>query len=200
MTTSEFDSFRPPERRRRRGGAHAGRRKGGGRRGADGSREMAMVPEAEFSSYYGRPIVKPAPWEDEVAAYLFLGGLGAGSALLAAGAQLTGNVTLRRNTRFAALASAGLGTVALIRDLGRPERFLHMLRTVKLTSPMSVGSWILVTFSTGAGVAAAGKWTGSPGTGSRWVAFAAPSNSRNGRAGCSPGSSPPASPPTLPCC
>lgn len=157
MTTSEFDSFRPPERRRRRGGAHAGRRKGGGRRGADGSREMAMVPEAEFSSYYGRPIVKPAPWEDEVAAYLFLGGLGAGSALLAAGAQLTGNVTLRRNTRFAALASAGLGTVALIRDLGRPERFLHMLRTVKLTSPMSVGSWILVTFSTGAGVAAAGE-------------------------------------------
>lgn len=155
MTTSGFDSFRPPERRRRRG--QGGRRRRGGGRGADGAREMAMVPDAEFTSYYGRPIVKPAPWEEDVAAYLFLGGLGAGSALLAAGAQLTGNDELRRNSRFTALASAGLGTIALIRDLGRPERFLHMLRTFKITSPMSVGSWILVGFSTGAGLAAAGE-------------------------------------------
>lgn len=116
-----------------------------------------MVPEAEFTSYYGRPIVKPAPWEDDVAVYLFLGGLGAGSALLAAGAQLTGNAELRRATRYTALASAGLGTAALIRDLGRPERFLNMLRTFKITSPMSVGSWILVFFSGGAGAAAAGE-------------------------------------------
>lgn len=116
-----------------------------------------MVPEAEFTSYYGREIVKPAPWEGDVAAYLFLGGLGAGSALLAAGAQVTGNDTLRRNSRFAALAAAGLGTAALIRDLGRPERFLHMLRTFKVTSPMSLGSWILVSFSAGAGAAAAGE-------------------------------------------
>ena len=28
----------------------------------------------------------------------------------------------------------------------RPERFVNMLRTLKLTSPMSVGSWILATF------------------------------------------------------
>ena len=32
----------------------------------------------------------------------------------------------------------------LISDLGRPERFLNMLRVFKVTSPMSVGSWILV--------------------------------------------------------
>ena len=32
---------------------------------------------------------------------------------------------------------------ALVADLGRPERFLHMMRTFKVTSPMSVGSWIL---------------------------------------------------------
>ena len=49
---------------------------------------------------------------------------------------------------------SSLGAVALVKDLGRPERFLNMLRTIKLTSPMSVGSWILSAFSAGAGVAA----------------------------------------------
>jgi formate-dependent nitrite reductase membrane component NrfD len=116
-----------------------------------------MVPEAEFTSYYGRPVVKPAPWGHDIAAYLFLGGVAAGSGLLAAGAQLTGRPKLRRNARLSALAAAGLGGAALVRDLGRPERFLNMLRTVKLTSPMSIGSWILSAFSAGAGVAAAAE-------------------------------------------
>ncbi|MEP9380735.1 NrfD/PsrC family molybdoenzyme membrane anchor subunit [Nocardioides cheoyonin] len=155
MSTSEFDSLRPPEppgkrsrgRRRRRPGAH----------GADGSREMPMVPEAEFTSYYGHPVVKPAPWGDDVAAYLFLGGVAGGSALLAAGAQVAGLAALRRNCRLAALSAVGLGGAALVRDLGRPERFLNMLRTIKLTSPMSLGSWILSAFSAGAGVAAANE-------------------------------------------
>lgn len=161
---SSFDSYRPPEppRRRRRGSSRrrsggAGAQGAGGQRGGGGHREAPVVPEADFTSYYGRPIVKPAPWEDDVAAYLFLGGLSAGSALLAAGGQLTGNGILRRNCRYASLVAAGLGTVALIKDLGRPERFLNMLRTFKVTSPMSVGSWILVTFSTGAGLATAGE-------------------------------------------
>ncbi len=155
MTTSEFDSLRPPEpsggKRRRNG-------KGKGRRVvADGSREMPMVPEAEFTSYYGRPVVKPAPWGHEVGAYLFLGGVAGGSGLLAAGAQLTGRNTLRRNTRLSALVAVMLGAVALVKDLGRPERFVNMLRTIKLTSPMSVGSWILSFFSAGIGIAAASE-------------------------------------------
>ena len=116
-----------------------------------------MVPEAEFTSYYGRPVVKPAPWGHDIAAYLFLGGVAGGSALLAAGAQLTGQDTLRRNCRLAAIGAVGLGAGALVRDLGRPERFLNMLRTIKLTSPMSLGSWILSAFSVGAGVAAAAE-------------------------------------------
>jgi formate-dependent nitrite reductase membrane component NrfD len=156
VTTSEYDSLRPPEpagRRRRNGGRR--RRTGAG--SADGSREMPMVPEAEFTSYYGRNVVKPAPWGPEIAAYLFLGGLAGGSALLAAGGQLTGQETLRRNCRLAAISAVGIGAGALVRDLGRPERFLNMLRTFKVTSPMSVGSWILSAFSTGAGVAAAAE-------------------------------------------
>jgi hypothetical protein len=125
---------------------------------------MPMVPEPEFTSYYGRPVVKPAPWGDDVAAYLFLGGVAAGSALLGLGGQLTGRPTLRRNARLSSLTAVGFGAVALVRDLGRPERFLNMLRTIKLTSPMSVGSWILSAFSIGTSVTAAAeidRWSGT---------------------------------------
>jgi formate-dependent nitrite reductase membrane component NrfD len=118
---------------------------------------MPMVPDAEFTSYYGRPVVKPAPWGPEIAAYLFLGGVAGGSAVLAAGAQLAGLDELRRNARLAAIGAVSLGAVALVHDLGRPERFLNMLRVFKPTSPMSVGSWILSAFSAGAGVAAAAE-------------------------------------------
>jgi hypothetical protein len=153
VTLSEFDSFRPtePDRRRRQDGKRGMRRR---RDNGDGSREMPMVPEPEFTSYYGRPVVKPAPWGDDVAAYLFLGGVAAGSALLGLGGQLTGRPTLRRNARLSSLTAVSLGAVALVKDLGRPERFLNMLRTIKLTSPMSVGSWILSAFSAGAAVTA----------------------------------------------
>ena len=79
MSTSEYDSLRPPEPVGKRTGK---RRKGVAftRRGAgDGSREMPMVPEVEFTTYYGRPVVKPAPWGREIGAYLFLGGVAGGS-------------------------------------------------------------------------------------------------------------------------
>lgn len=161
MTTSAFDSVRPPEqpgRGRRKGqrqGPPRGRRGQSG--GGDGSREMAMVPEPEFSSYYGRPVVKAPPWGHDIAAYLFLGGLAGGSALLGGGAQATGRDILARNCRLTAITAVSVGAVALVRDLGRPERFINMLRVLKLTSPMSVGSWLLTAFSTGAGVAAAAE-------------------------------------------
>lgn len=113
-----------------------------------------MVPEAEFTSYYNRPVVKPPPWEGPIGIYLFLGGVAGGSSLLAAGAQLRGNKKLRRNSRIAAIGAAGAGALALVADLGRPERFLNMFRTFKVTSPMSVGSWILGAFSAVAGIAA----------------------------------------------
>ena len=116
-----------------------------------------MVPDAQFTSYYGRPVVKPAPWGHEIAAYLFLGGIAGGSGLLAGGAQLTGNAPLRRNSRLAALAAVVASTAALIHDLGRPERFVNMLRTFKLTSPMNIGSWILAAFGAGTGIAAAAE-------------------------------------------
>jgi formate-dependent nitrite reductase membrane component NrfD len=129
-------------------GGRTGRRK---RRGA----ERSMVPEATFTSYYGRPIVKPSPWEADIPAYLFSGGLAAGSSLIAAGADLTGRPTLRRSGRLGAIAALTFSMVALVHDLGRPSRFLNMLRVAKLTSPMSVGTWILSIYGPFAGAAAA---------------------------------------------
>ncbi|MEU8421056.1 NrfD/PsrC family molybdoenzyme membrane anchor subunit [Micromonospora sp. NPDC048835] len=124
------------------------------RRRRGGGGEELRVPEAEFTSYYGRPILKGPVWKWDIAAYLFTGGLAAGSSLLAAGGQLTGRPALRRAGRVTALAAVSASAVFLVKDLGRPARFHHMLRVAKLTSPMSVGTWILTVYGPAAGVAA----------------------------------------------
>lgn len=170
MSTSSFDAYRPPEEKRRRprpsvSGAVSGVARDlttGGRRRrtwldreGGGRREAPAVPDAEFSSYYGQPVVKPVPWDHKISAYLFVGGIAGTSGIIAAGAAATGNAVLRRNSRLTAMATVGLSGLALVADLGRPERFLNMLRTVKLTSPMSVGTWILSGYSACAGVATA---------------------------------------------
>lgn len=116
-----------------------------------------MVPDATFTSYYGRPVVKAAPWAEDVPAYLFLGGLAAGSSLLAAGADLSHRPELRRAGRLAALGGLSLSMLALVHDLGRPSRFHHMLRVIKPTSPMSVGTWILTAYGPGVAIAGAAE-------------------------------------------
>lgn len=123
-------------------------------------RERRMVPDAEFRSYYGRPIVKPAPWTSEIPSYLFLGGLAGASSVLAAGADLTGRLALRRVSRLGALGAIAAGSVTLVHDLGRPARFLNMLRVAKPTSPMSMGIWLLTTFGPLAGVSGAAELRG----------------------------------------
>jgi formate-dependent nitrite reductase membrane component NrfD len=136
---------------------------GGGdhiRKRGRGRGEQSMVPPAEFTSYYGRNIVKPSPWEYDIPAYIFAGGVAAGSSLLAAGADLTGRDALRRTGRLGAIVALTFSVVALVHDLGKPSRFLNMLRTVKLTSPMSVGTWILSTYGPFAAIAAAAELVG----------------------------------------
>ena len=175
MTTSAFDSYRPPDeggRRRRRDtvrtsvsdAARNVARSGGGWLTGDGGgrREAPAVPEAQFSSYYGRSVVKPMPWRHEIPAYLFLGGVAAGSGLLASGAAATGLDVLRRRSRLTAMATVALSGAVLVKDLGRPERFLNMLRTVKLTSPMSVGTWIFSGYSAFTGVTQWPSWPMMP--------------------------------------
>lgn len=140
----------------------AGTGASGRRRGRKGGAERAMVPEAEFTSYYGLPIINRPVWEGkDIASYLFLGGLAGCSALVAAGAQATRRRRLGRMMKLGAASGAALSSVALVHDLGRRDRFLNMLRTFKPTSPMSVGSWLLAGFGPAAGVAALTDVTGT---------------------------------------
>ncbi len=134
----------------------SGRRKRRGRRG-----ERLMVPDAEFSSYYGRPILKEPTWEaTDIAGYLFLGGLAGASSVLAAGAQATGRPAVEKASKVTAAAAISLSLVALVHDLGRPARFVNMLRIFKATSPMSVGSWLLTGYAPLAAVAAGARLSG----------------------------------------
>ncbi|MFI6243623.1 NrfD/PsrC family molybdoenzyme membrane anchor subunit [Micromonospora sp. NPDC050795] len=116
--------------------------------------EQLTVPPATFASYYGRPVLKPPVWKYDIAGYLFTGGLAAGGALIGGAAQLTGRPGLRTVGRWTALGGIATSTYLLVHDLGQPTRFHHMLRVVKVTSPMSVGTWILAAFGPAAGVAA----------------------------------------------
>ena len=120
-----------------------------------------MVPRARPDSYYGKPVIKPPVWRSpEVPGYLFLGGLAGASSVLAGFAQAGGNHKLARASKVAAAGAIGLSGVALVADLGRPGRFLNMLRVIKPTSPMSIGSWLISGFGGVSAAAAASAVTG----------------------------------------
>jgi hypothetical protein len=120
-----------------------------------------MVPRAEFESYYGRPVIKAPSWAArDIAGYFFLGGLAGAGSVLAAGAQLTGRTTTATAMKVSSLAAVSLSAAALVHDLGVPSRFPNMLRVLKPTSPMSVGSWLLAGYGPAAGAAAVSAVTG----------------------------------------
>ncbi|MGW5125237.1 NrfD/PsrC family molybdoenzyme membrane anchor subunit [Streptomyces sp. NPDC004069] len=129
-------------------GAGAGHGRHGRHRRRRGRGEQPVVPEARFSSYYGRPVLKRPTWKAvDIAGYLCLGGLAGGSSLLAAGAQATGRPALARTAKLGAAGAISASLAALVHDLGRPARFVNMLRVFKPTSPMSVGSWLLAGYA-----------------------------------------------------
>lgn len=96
-----------------------------------------------MNSYYGRPVVKEPVWKWEIPCYLFTGGLAGASSVLHGIARLARNDRLARSSLYIGAVADAVSPVLLVSDLGRPERFLNMLRVFKVTSPMSVGSWIL---------------------------------------------------------
>jgi hypothetical protein len=101
-----------------------------------------MVDEVEFTSYYGRLIIKAPVWKTpDLPLHLFLGGL-------------RDVVNPRRAGRPERPAGAIASVGFLIHDLRRPEPFLHMLRVFKPTSALSMGSYILSPFSGAAGATA----------------------------------------------
>jgi polysulfide reductase-like protein len=106
-------------------------------------------------SYYGKPIIKEPVWKTEIPAYFFTGGLAGASATLSAAARAVGNDALARRSLYVSAAGVTVSPYFLIKDLGRPMRFYNMLRVFKVTSPMSVGTWVIATEGTSTGIAAA---------------------------------------------
>ncbi len=108
------------------------------------------------ASYYDRPVIKKSVWSWDIPAYYVIGGISGSSMVMGAAATLLDRDELPRlvkGSRWVGVIGALVSSVLLVHDLGRPSRFLHMLRVFRPTSPMSMGSWILVSFSSFSGVA-----------------------------------------------
>lgn len=107
--------------------------------------------EYDGTTYYGRAQVKPAPFENPiVGAYIFIAGLSGAAQIIATVADLSGArraARLVRRGRYLSLLAPLLGAPLLIYDLRTPQRFYNMLRIFRPTSPMSIGTWILMAFS-----------------------------------------------------
>ncbi len=129
---------------------------------AGGPRSRRRRDEPEFRSYYGLPVINKPVWESpDIPGYLFLGGLAGAGALMGALSQVTGRRRLAMAMKVAAALGGQVSMVALVHDLGRRTRFLNMLRVFKVTSPMSVGSWLLAGFVPAATVSAGSAVTGA---------------------------------------
>lgn len=118
------------------------------------------TPDGTSRSYYGQPVLKPHAWGREIPLYLFSGGLAGSSAGLAYLSGARGNDLAARRAWLVAFAGIAVSPPLLISDLGRPARFLNMLRMFKVTSPMSVGSWILSVSGASVSLAAVNAATG----------------------------------------
>jgi formate-dependent nitrite reductase membrane component NrfD len=108
-------------------------------------------------SYYDHPMLKQPVWIWSIPAYFYVGGVAGVGAALGAAAQLMAPESMRglvKRARWTAMLGGAVSAALLVHDLGRPERFLNMLRVFRVSSPMSMGSWILSGFSTAAGAAA----------------------------------------------
>jgi formate-dependent nitrite reductase membrane component NrfD len=119
-----------------------------------GRGERAMVPPAEFRSYYDRPVLKKPVWKRWIPAYMFAGGLAAGSSLLAEALAWSGDRRGARRARHTSLLAIAVGAGFLVVDLGRQDRFHHMLRVFRPSSPMNMGTWLLTAYGPAVGAAA----------------------------------------------
>jgi len=101
------------------------------------------------TTYYDRPMLKPPVWSIDIPLYYFVGGAAGAALTLGAAIQLVAPSEHQELRRLSALAhwigiiGSTTGAAFLIHDLGRPSRFLLMLRVFRPTSPMNLGSWIL---------------------------------------------------------
>ncbi|MBV9799466.1 MAG: polysulfide reductase NrfD [Solirubrobacterales bacterium] len=129
--------------------------------GASADSRAGAPAGTEIRTYHGQPVIKEPIWTWEIPCYFFTGGLAGASAGLAYMSSLRGNDVLARRAWATALASVAVSPALLTSDLGRPRRVMNMLRMFKVTSPMSVGSWLLSASGASTAIAAAHAWTGS---------------------------------------
>lgn len=128
----------------------------------EGPAERPLVPRERPRSYYGLPIVRRPAWTWEVPLYFFTGGTAGALSAVSILARWNGQHRMGRTARRLALAGALVSPALLISDLGRPARFLNMLRVLRPTSPMSLGSWTLAGFGGALGMAEAAELAGLP--------------------------------------
>jgi len=113
--------------------------------------------DAADPTYYEHPVLKKSVWSWSIPAYYYVGGATGASMALGAAATLLnreGLPVLIRKSRWIGVLGATASAGLLVSDLGKPLLFLNMLRVFRPTSPMSVGSWVLVAFSGAAGLSA----------------------------------------------
>jgi Polysulfide reductase len=123
---------------------------------SNGNAHLAPLGTASpETGYYGMPLLKPPAWTWEVPIYFFVGGAAGAAAAIGGIAKLSGAPPkLIADARWLAAIGGAISPALLVSDLGMPSRFLNMLRVFKIQSPMSVGSWTLVAFSTSSSAAA----------------------------------------------
>ncbi len=124
------------------------------------SQSYPYVPSKQSQtspSYYDVPMLKQPVWIWSIPTYFYVGGVAGVGATFGAAAQLVAPVAMRSlvlKARWVGTVGGAVSAALLIHDLGRPSRFLNMLRVFRVSSPMSMGSWILSIFSTAAAGAA----------------------------------------------
>ncbi|MCA9876934.1 MAG: polysulfide reductase NrfD [Thermomicrobiales bacterium] len=113
--------------------------------------ETALEVQQERPGYYGQPAIHGPHWNWLIIGYFYAGGISGGAAALAAAASLFGGqdqARLRDHATLVSFAALLPCPVLLILDLGRPSRFLNMVRAFRPSSPMSMGTWGLNAFAT----------------------------------------------------
>lgn len=103
------------------------------------------------TGYYGQPLLKEPQWTQLIPFYFFVGGASGALGVIGSLADVIGrDRDLARTARWMAFGGASLSGVLLVTDLGRPKRFLNMLRVFKPQSAMSMGSWVFSGFAASA--------------------------------------------------
>lgn len=126
------------------------------------------------TTYHDRPALKPSHFDWKVSAYIFIGGVAGSAQILAALADLRIGrraATSVRTGRYLAAAGSALGALFLVMDLKTPQRWYNMLRILRVTSPMSFGSYLLTAFGGFSGLAALAQFLADTGVAKREAAL-----------------------------